>query len=42
MPELNKWIRVSEEVHERLKELGRKGESFDEILRRMLTRNVEA
>ncbi len=31
-----KWMRVSEVVHDKLTDLGRKGESFDDILRRVL------
>ena len=31
-----KWIRVSEKVHRRLLELGRKDETFDALLDRIL------
>lgn len=31
-----KWIRVSEEVHRKLVQLGRKNESFDALLDRLL------
>lgn len=31
-----KTMKIKEETHRRLKELGRKGESFDDILRRLL------
>lgn len=34
-----KWIRVSSEVHNHLVEHGRKNESFDKILRRLLRLN---
>jgi len=36
MSELNKWIRVSDEVHNTLAKNGAKGETFDDILRRLL------
>lgn len=36
MSELNKWIRVTEEVHSALTKNGAKGETFDQILRRLL------
>jgi predicted CopG family antitoxin len=33
---LNKIIRISEEVHEALLKLGAKGETFDDIIRRLI------
>jgi|GEM_PF-1685679 len=31
-----KYIRITEEVHDKLTGLGKKGESYDQILRRVL------
>jgi len=33
-----KIIKVEEETHKRLKEIGSKGETFDEIIKRLLDR----
>ena len=33
---MNKTLKISEETHKRLKRLGRKGETFDDIIRRLL------
>ncbi len=37
-----KWIRIEQETHERLVELGGKTETFDEIIRRFLPPKTEA
>ena len=31
-----KWIRISRKIHERLLKVGRKGESFDSLLDRLV------
>ncbi len=31
-----KWIRISVKIHERLLKVGRKGESFDSLLDRLI------
>lgn len=36
MKEGNKWIRVSERIYQRLVELGRKNESFSNVISRIL------
>lgn len=33
---MNKTLKINEETHRRLKRLGRKGETFDDIIRRLL------
>ncbi|KXA91427.1 hypothetical protein AKJ57_01305 [candidate division MSBL1 archaeon SCGC-AAA259A05] len=33
---MKKTLKISEEIHERLKRLGRKGETFDDIISRLL------
>ncbi len=33
---MKKTLKISEEAHERLKRLGRKGETFDDIIKRLL------
>ena len=33
---MKKTLKISEETHERLKRLGRKGETFDDIIRSLL------
>ena len=33
---MTKWIKVSDEIHTELLNLGKKGETFDAVLRRLL------
>jgi len=40
--ELTKWIRVSSRVYDHLVEQGRKNETFDQIIRRLLNVGGEA
>ena len=37
-----KWLRITDEVHRDLTNLGRKGETFDTILRRVLSADQKA
>lgn len=39
---LEKTVKVSEEVHSRLENRGRKGETFNEIIRRLLDETKES